>query len=110
MHQARLSRRVFGKRAGEITDKATWEYISHALAIGFNHLIAIVQPDVIVLGGGVSAHFSRFGAHLSKELKRFETPMTPVPPIISAQRPEEAVLFGCYDLARSTYGPVARPA
>jgi hypothetical protein len=31
--------------------------------------------------------------------------MLPVPPIIEAQRPEEAVIYGCYELARKTYGP-----
>jgi hypothetical protein len=37
------------------------------------------------------------------ELERYKNPMVPIPEIRQAQRPEEAVVYGCYDLARSHY-------
>lgn len=94
----------FGKRASEITDEKTWRLISRNIAVGLFNLITLVQPDAVVFGGGVSTHFDQFDDYLLKELKYFETPITPIPPIYGAQRPEEAVVYGCYDLARSTYG------
>lgn len=94
----------FGKPASELTNPADWQYIAHTLTVGLIDLIAFVQPEVIVLGGGVSKHFAKFEKPLLTELKRYETPMVPIPTIQVAQRPEEAVLFGCFELAKRTYG------
>lgn len=94
----------FGKQANEITDTATWKIIAHDLALGLIELIATVQPEVIVIGGSVGAQLDRFKEPLEKQLKRFEVPLIPIPPIKPAQRPDDAVLYGCYDLAKSVYG------
>lgn len=99
--------RRFGKRASEITDVRTWSIIAHDIALGLYDLVAFIQPDAVVLGGGVLAnHLDRFEDLLLKELHRYETPLTPIPPILRAQRPNEAVVYGCYDLAKSKYGKV----
>lgn len=100
--------RRFGKPASEITDPSAWDEIAHVLSLGLIDLIAFVQPEVIVLGGGVSQHFEKFKKPLIAELKRFETPMVPIPQIRIAQKPEEAVLFGCFELAKKIYGPDTR--
>ncbi|MBX6334094.1 ROK family protein [Candidatus Saccharibacteria bacterium] len=94
----------FGKRAADIHDEATWKIIAHDIAIGLIDLIATVQPEVVVLGGSVGSHLDRFKSFLEEELKKFETPLIPIPPIRPAQRPDDAVLYGCYDLAKSVYG------
>jgi predicted NBD/HSP70 family sugar kinase len=96
--------RRFGKRAEEITDHATWQRIAHDLTRGLLELIAITEPDVIVFGGSVGNYFERLKPYLEKSLKHYETPLLPIPPLEKAKRPEEAVLFGCYDLAMETYG------
>jgi glucokinase len=93
----------YGKRASEINDQATWKQITHDLAPGFLELIAILHPEVIVVGGGVGHYLERFHDPLVAELKRYENPMLTIPPIVEAQRPDEAVVYGCYDLARSVY-------
>lgn len=98
----------FGKRASEITDQQTWKIISRDIAIGLFDLITFIQPDAVVLGGGVSSNLDQFDDLLLSELKKYETPMTPIPPILQAQRPEEAVVYGCFDLAKSTYGKPGR--
>ena len=97
----------FGKRASDINDARTWKIISHDLARGMIDLIAMVQPDVIVLGGGIGTHYPKYKKFLNDELKRYQTPLTPIPPIKQAQRPEEAVVYGCYDLAKEKYGTTA---
>ena len=58
---------------------------------------------MVVLGGGVGHYLEKYHHLLVTELKKYATPMVPIPPIIKAQRPEEAVVYGCYDLARSVY-------
>lgn len=92
----------YGKIAADISDKKTWQDICHRLAIGINSLIATMQPEIIILGGGVGSHFNKYGKTLVTELKKYSTPLTPVPPIQKAKHAEEAVVYGCYHLARTT--------
>jgi predicted NBD/HSP70 family sugar kinase len=96
-------KKTYGKLASEINDKETWRTISRNLALGLIDVLAIIQPDVVVVGGGVGAHFKKFRAPLMAELRKFETPLVPVPPIRQAERSEEAVIYGCYELAKEKY-------
>lgn len=93
----------YGKRAEDIHDEATWKAITRELTQGFLELIAIMQPEVIVVGGSVGNYFERFKPFLDAELKKYETPLMPIPVLRKASRPEEAVVFGCYDLAKATF-------
>ena len=90
----------YGKRASEIDDPAIWQEFSRALARGIIELVAIIQPDVIVIGGGVGTHFDKFSGALKSELAKLENEMVKAPPIIKASRPEEAVIYGCYELLK----------
>lgn len=93
----------YGLLASQIDDPKIWQEITENIAIGIIDLIAIIQPDIIIIGGGaVSVHFDRLGPLLKKELRRYETPLLPIPPIRQAKRPEEAVLFGCYELMKQS--------
>jgi predicted NBD/HSP70 family sugar kinase len=94
----------YGKMAKDITDEATWRHIAHDIAVGLIDIIAVVQPQVVVLGGSVATYFDRFADLLKEALHRYEMPLIPIPPIIHAGRPEEAVVYGCYDLAKAAYG------
>ena len=93
----------YGLKASEIDDPKIWQAIVKDWTVGFIDLLAVTQPDVIVLGGGVGHYLEKYHDFLVAELKKYATPLVPVPPIIKAQRPEEAVVYGCYDLARSVY-------
>ena len=90
----------YGKRASEIEDERIWRAISKNIALGLVQLIAVVQPDVIVIGGGVGSHFEKFKKPLNEILKKYETPMVTIPPVVGAINAEEAVVYGCYHLAK----------
>lgn len=94
----------FGKPASDIKDKKTWQIISHDLAKGFIHLIALMQPDVIVIGGSVGHYFERYHEPLQQAIAAYEIPLVKLPDLREAQRPDEAVVFGCYDLAKQVLG------
>jgi predicted NBD/HSP70 family sugar kinase len=96
--------RRFGKRASDIADKETWQIIAHDIALGLIDLIALMQPDIIVLGGGVGGHLEKFREFLNEYLNEYQNPLFAIPIIREAARPALAVLYGCYDLARQTYG------
>jgi len=93
----------YGRKASEIDDEKTWKAVVVDLSIGFIDLLAVTQPDIIVIGGGVGHYLEKFHDLLVDELQKYATPLVPVPPIIKAQRPDEAVVYGCYDLARSVH-------
>jgi predicted NBD/HSP70 family sugar kinase len=92
----------YGKRASEISDPGIWKEFSRGLARGMIELIATLQPDVIIIGGGVGSHFDKFSTYLMAELAKLENEMVKSPPIIQATRPEEAVIYGCYEFIRQT--------
>lgn len=87
----------YGKLASEIEDPAIWQEYTKSLVVGFEDLLATIQPDVAVIGGGVGAYFEKFQPYLVEELKKINNPLVPTPPLLKAQRPEEAVIYGCYE-------------
>ncbi len=90
----------YQKRADEIDDPAIWKAIVKDFAGGIIDLVAVMAPDVVVIGGGVGSHFDKFGPLLIERLKQYEIPMMPIPPIVAAKHPEEAVIYGCYEYAK----------
>lgn len=94
----------YGKKAEDIHDNTIWQKISADLAKGFIELIAICEPEVIVVGGGVGNYFERFETYLTKYIKDDSIPLIDMPVLMKAQRPDQAVVYGCYDLAKQVYG------
>ncbi|MBI1952282.1 ROK family protein [Candidatus Saccharibacteria bacterium] len=94
----------YGKLASEINDSSIWSEYVEGLVVGFEATLAAFQPEVVIIGGGVGAHFEKFGNLLIRRLKGLDNKMVPIPPIIKAKRPEEAVIYGCYDFIRQNLG------
>ena len=90
----------YGKKASEINDPAIWKEFVVGLAAGIGELAATIKPQVIIIGGGVGNYFEKFEDPLKLELKKYENNMVPMPPIVKAKRPEEAVIYGCYELIK----------
>lgn len=99
----------FGKRVKDIeqSDSQAWYTIARNIAIGLIDVIAMLTPDAIVIGGGVGVHLPNFEDKLLEELRIYENPLLSVPPIIRAKRAEEAVVYGCFELAKEHYGNAA---
>lgn len=92
----------FGKRASEINEEKVWRIIAHNISIGLINLIALFEPDIVVLGGGVGTHYKHYGKYLEDELRSDQTSIVKIPKIIEAKRPEEAVVYGCYYLVKAS--------
>jgi predicted NBD/HSP70 family sugar kinase len=98
----------YGKQASDIKDVTIWHQIAHDLSLGFIDLIVTIEPEIIIVGGGVGHHFELFGKFLAEELQKYAIPLLHIPEIREAKRAEEAVVYGCYELAKDTYGNTAR--
>ncbi len=92
----------FGKRVGDVPEDnaQAWYWFARNIAIGLIDLIATLTPEVIIFGGGAGAHLDRFQGRLEEELKLYETPLVTMPKLVVAKRPEEAVIYGCYEYAQ----------
>ena len=95
--------RKYGKMASEINDAQTWGEIVRTFTPGLIELTAVLDPEVIIIGGGAGHHIDKFHDLLVADMKQHETPMLRIPPILAAARPDEAVIYGCYDYARQKY-------
>jgi predicted NBD/HSP70 family sugar kinase len=91
----------YGQLASEIDDQNVWHEFAYNVALGLGQLLTILNPEVVIIGGGVGAHLDKFKAALIDELRKFENDMEGgMPPILQAKRSEEAVIYGCYELIK----------
>lgn len=91
---------TYGKPAKDIKNIDVWKDYASRLVLGFAALLAIVQPDIVVVGGSVGAHLDKYKAFLIDELRQIKSHMWDIPPILTASDPENAVLNGCFVLAK----------
>jgi predicted NBD/HSP70 family sugar kinase len=94
----------YGKMAKDIDDQETWQKIVKDLADGLILLIGVFQPEVIAFGGSVGNYFDKYGEMLKHKLASYDVKKLDLPKLIEAGRPEEAVVYGCYDHARIELG------
>lgn len=83
----------YGKYARDITDEATWKEIANKISRGLLALIPTLRPELIIIGGSIGTYFDRYEKHL---LDLLHEHLHYVPPIMAANHPEEAVIYGCY--------------
>jgi len=87
---------TYGQYAHDITSLRIWKQIADRVSRGFLAMIPIIQPDIVIIGGGIGSHFPKYGAQLEAILRKKLPSHIPCPRFIQAQHPEEAVIYGCY--------------
>lgn len=90
----------FGKKASEIEDPETWKIIARNIAVGLYNLCSVLEPEHVVIGGGVGTHFAKYKDFLLQDIQDMADPLVHIPPITQAVQPEEAVIRGCIIYAR----------
>ena len=91
-------RKRFGRRAEEIEDPAVWDEVAGLLALGIANAAALLCPEVVVLGGGVTAR----GEQLFEPLRRKAAELVrlvPLPRIEPAGLGQDSGLVGAIVLA-----------
>lgn len=87
---------TYKKFARDITSKRIWRQISDRLSRGFLVIIPAMQPDLIVIGGSIGTYYGRYEESLKSLLREHLPAHIPLPKIVQAKHPEEAVIYGCY--------------
>ena len=87
---------IYGKYARDIHNKRTWHKIADRISRGFLAVIPIIQPDMIIIGGSIGTYFKEYEADLKGILKEKLPDHIPLPKLVQARHPEEAVIYGCY--------------
>lgn len=91
----------FNCEAHEITDPASWRIIGRNVAYGLGAVCSVIQPEAIILGGSIGLYADRYSAVIKEYLAKHLHPVVRQPKaILPAQRPDEAVIYGCYELAK----------
>ncbi len=97
---ARAIFNVYGKYVSEISNPRQWKRIADRISRGFLVAIPIIQPDVIVIGGSLGENFEKFDLFLNQLIKENLPEGISCPKIIKAEKPREAVIYGCYEFAK----------
>ncbi len=96
---------IYGKLASEIVDEESWREIAYSLSLGFQHLIAVLQPELLVVGGSIGTYFDKYGDYLRADLKKMSAILSDglyeLPHITKAKHPQEAVVYGGYLLSKA---------
>lgn len=91
----------YGKLAEDIDDPNIWDEISDDWAIGIINVCLAYRPEVVVIGGSVGTHFAKYKEFLEEAIEDLRPKEILMPPIRQASRPEEAVVYGCYELSKN---------
>lgn len=89
---------TYGKRASEIEEPATWLEIGLKIGYGTAIVNSIIQPDVIVFGGGAGKYAEKFIPAVQEYMELHMHANVKRPKLLPARNPEEAVIYGCYEM------------
>ena len=97
---------LYGKFVSEISANETekWQEIAERISLGILTIIPIFQPDFIVFGGSLGGQFENYRSILEKIIREKVDPEIKIPRLILAQKPKEAVIYGCYEFAKNQLG------
>ncbi|MEK7600194.1 MAG: ROK family protein [Patescibacteria group bacterium] len=89
------------KKAFEITDPEEWRQVGENIAYGLGAVCSVLQPEVIILGGSVGKQADNYSETVIEFLGKHLHPVVKQPKaVLAAQRSDDAVIYGCYDLAK----------
>lgn len=97
---ARAIFNVYGKYASEISKPRQWQNIADRISRGFLVIIPIIQPELIIIGGSLGENFKKFDLFLEQIVRENLPEGISCPKIVQAQKPREAVIYGCFESAK----------
>jgi fructokinase len=90
----------YGKPAEELDDPAIWDEVATYLAVGIANTAALLCPEVVVIGGGLSARGEAIFVPLRRKAAELIR-MVPPPEIRPAGLGQDSGIFGALVLAET---------
>jgi predicted NBD/HSP70 family sugar kinase len=91
----------YAKRVYYISDSESWQEIGERIAYGVAICCSILQPQVVVFGGGVGISADKFKGHVKNYLLEHLHPVARQPEaFLSPKFGEYSVIQGCYELLK----------
>lgn len=84
---------LFGKDDDNPNDWKAW---AEDVSVGLVSLLAIIQPDAVVIGGSMGNFIEKYHSFLHEAVERNRGTTVDMPIILGAKDPDNAVLNGCY--------------
>jgi len=63
-------------------------------------IIPVIQPELIIIGGSLGENFKKFDLFLEQIVRENLPEGISCPKIVKAQKPREAVIYGCFEFAK----------
>lgn len=86
----------YGKMGSEIDDPKIWKEYAEDVSMGIGSLVAVIQPDVVVIGGSMGEYLDKYKTFLEKALNQNKSKVVTIPPIVKAKDANNAVIYGCF--------------
>lgn len=90
----------YGKYARELEDKQAWKEVAYNIALGLSNIAALLTPEVIIIGGSIGQYLPKYRQYLEESMSNLKEKMFDLPRLVQAKHPEEAVIYGCYELLK----------
>lgn len=91
----------YGVQASDITDSKIWDEVAERISYGVGICCSMLQPEVIVFGGGAGKYSNRFDEHINNYLAKNLHPLTKPPEaLLPAHYGNDSVVHGCYILLK----------
>jgi predicted NBD/HSP70 family sugar kinase len=90
----------YGKPAEELDDPAIWDEVSTYLAVGIANTAVLLCPEVVVIGGGLTARGEAIFGPLRQKVAEL-VHLVPVPEILPAGLGQDSGIIGAIVLAES---------
>lgn len=82
----------------------SWAEWAEEVSLGIGSLMAIIQPDVIVIGGSMGEHFHKYSEPLVESIKAVKSDLVSMPEIVAAHEPNKAVINGGFEAINDSLG------
>lgn len=92
----------FGRYGFETDDQKTWDIYGQDLAKVVYDMSALLEPDCVIIGGGMAVHYDRFSSSLNNGLAQLRDEVFRLPVVKPAKNPEMAVVYGCVVMTKES--------
>ena len=98
--EAFASGKAFVERYGQFgrddDNPEHWQAWAKDVALGVHELMAMLQPDVIIIGGSMGEHIHKYRDYLRAEISQSRSQTVKMPSLVGAKYPDTAVINGGY--------------